>query len=123
MATSTPTVSLVSELRFSDSDGTYPSTVVAGLNEVTSFDPHTRTLDPGASDTVTPAESPANVLVIQTPKKIRVRLNGGTEDIYVNRALVLFGDSITEVELFNDQLTPGKQQNVKVTFATGGSYT
>jgi len=123
MPSENPSVSFVGELRYADCYGEAPRSVAAGLQEVSSFDPHTAKLDPNASAVITPAESPANLVQIQTPKAIRVRLNGGVEDITVNRALILFGEGITQVEIFNDQLATPKQQTVSVTFATGGPYT
>lgn len=121
---STHTAAIIGTLQYSTPMGTTPFSVAAGISGVSDFDSVTRTLAPGATgETVLPPTSPANGLIIKTPKQMRIRLNGGAEYIRCDRQLVLIGGQITQVELNNDVLAQPKQVTIEVIFITGDTLT
>ncbi len=122
--TPTHTAAVIGTLTFANPQGEFPQSLAAGIEGVTDFDPVSRTMAPDATgETVSAPSSPANGLIIKTPKPMRIRLNGGTEYIRVDRLLVIIGGNITQVELNNDQQTTPKQLTIDLTFITGDTLT
>jgi hypothetical protein len=87
------------------------------LQDADTFCPTQKTVAGGASEVFT-APTPTNFMMITVPRPVRVHLNGGTEDIPVERLLLITG-AVTSVEVFNDVDTPLKDMDVKIVFANG----
>ena len=67
---------------------------------------------------VAPGTTPASFFYLRTPQQVRIQLNGGAEDIVVDR-LFMWTGPVNSVEIFNDQVAPAKDVQVDVQFITG----
>lgn len=113
-----PSLNVTCRVTFNDPINDCKATVVGGLVNVTVYDPHIAVLSPGASAVVTAATSPSSFVTVQTPQRIRMRVNGGAEDFIVDRFFLMMG-TVTQVELFNTETEQLKEVKVNVNFANG----
>lgn len=122
MPTRQPTLALNGTLVYASPNDSGTTTLSVALEEVTDFTVAHATLAPGELARAVDPPADASAVVVISPRPIRMRLNGGTTDITVGKAFVLFGTagSITGLVLYNDQLAEARQVTVEIRFAVGG---
>lgn len=116
-----PTLSITGTVKVVSPKTTSEDVLSATFEGVEHFDTLVAALEPGeTSVTVNPPHGTANYLRIDTNRKIRYRLNGGSEDFVCSRMLLDVGTEITALQLNNDQLATPEKVYVTVSYASGG---
>lgn len=113
-----PSFSVTGTLDYCTNSGSNKFPLSLNISEVTENSCSSPTIQSGASVVVAPGTTPASFFYLRTPQQVRIQLNGGAEDIVVDR-LFMWTGPVNSVEIFNDQVAPAKDVQVDVQFITG----
>lgn len=112
----TPTISLKGTIRYDSAVKHSEVPLSAALEKATWLDTVV-TLAAGALAVAVVAPAPnADVMVLDTPRKVRYRVNGGVENFEVSRLRLDFGTDITSLEFDNNQLDPAEAFDVTISW-------
>jgi hypothetical protein len=120
MSAATPTISIAGAWTYDSPQGTSEVALSEAAESVTGVETARVTLAPGETGRVVTPPAVATWILIQTPRRVNVYLNGGLTPLPVDRMMLIAGTAVTSVELDNDLLLPARQVEVELRFVTGG---
>ena len=113
-----PSVSFTGTLDHCTSKASKPYPVSFTLQNATGFSCQIQNVAAGDTISVTPAPSPANMVVISTPSPIEAQFNGGADWLTISSTMVATMD-ITELSIRNLLGDPPEDVDVEIYFAQG----
>ena len=113
-----PSFSVTGTLDYCTNSGSNKFPLSLNISEVTENSCSSPTIVSGTSVVLAPGTPPGTFFYLRTPHQVRIQLNGGAEDIVVDR-LFMWTGPVLSVEIFTDQISPAKDVQVDVQFITG----